>query len=818
MPSLDVAEFDYAALLYYGEKSPANPQHEDFTEGTVNGDKIHFSFQRPNETSGLTLEIFAFAKTEGAAQFSKGSALLSGSKDGLTVSGDEIIIIDAIPLNIASTKPGTVSLKIKVPSECSLFISETNENGAIIAENEARFTVTGTSPEFIVMQKDANGISAGAYQVNFTVKKGEEIVQMFSEYINVLSGMRTDTWSGSEKGAAKDVMDGISRTVYVRGTGGWYDKTSPYNDGTTAMADDKNSGSLLSPLATIQKAVDTVIARNCGEPSEPYIIYVDGTLNGTTAAYLGASGMADFTALDKNLTLTIKALSGTATLDGDARFDSNGNVTNAGIGKSVIFAKSKPDTDGKVNLTLENLTITGGNKAGNGAGVYLNSPGGTLTIGDGTTISGNRGGFGGGISINSGAFTMTGGTVSGNWSTQNSGGVDIGSGGASFTMTGGTISGNTAQYGGGMLVASGGNVTMSGGEITGNTATGNGGGVYNRGTFAMSGSAKISENNASQDGGGVYVTKQGEESAEFTMSGGTISGNTAKAQGDGDTNDSGGGGLYVCENSTFTMTGGMISKNLSSKNGGGIFANGGTLDMTNGTVGGETTIEGNTANSCGGGIYATNSATVKLTNCAIKWCKALSNALVSSLGGGGIYNANATVEIEGGEISKCYSAFNGGGVHKKSGKLEISNCKINGNTSDNYGGGAYCASSMTIKGSTLFSGNRAKSGNGAHFAISGCNLYMGDAAKFESDDYVYFINDAFSNASAIKIIASLTAESPVATIKLSSYMINARVLNKADDVTDTLDDICKRFAVMPKADGTEYEIKPSGSYGILKTK
>ncbi|MDE7228545.1 MAG: leucine-rich repeat protein [Treponemataceae bacterium] len=276
---------------------------------------------------------------------------------------------------------------------------------------------------------------------------------------------------------------------------------------------DSNSGDRAHPFATIQKAVDTVIENNDG--ASAYTIYVDGTLSATTTTYIGASGMADFTALDKNLNLTIKALSGTATLDGGARFDSTGNVTNPGIGKGIIFAKSEPDTDGKVNLTLENLIITGGNKAGNGAGVYLNSPGGTLTIGDGMRIIGNRGGFGGGVSINSGAFTMTGGTVSGNWSTENSGGVDIGTGGASFTMTGGTISGNTAQYGGGMLVASGGTVTMSGGEISGNTATVSGGGVHNRGTFAMS-SGKITDNTA-PFGNGIY-----EEGGTFTQTGGTV--------------------------------------------------------------------------------------------------------------------------------------------------------------------------------------------------------------------------------------------------------------------------------------------------------
>jgi hypothetical protein len=62
-------------------------------------------------------------------------------------------------------------------------------------------------------------------------------------------------------------------------------------------------------------------------------------------------------------------------------------------------------------------------------------------------------------------------------------------------MNDGTISGNTAASGGGVNVASGGTFTMTGGTISGNTASGNGKGVYTDGTFSMSGSAVVAANN-----------------------------------------------------------------------------------------------------------------------------------------------------------------------------------------------------------------------------------------------------------------------------------------------------------------------------------
>ena len=600
-----IPELVYAALLYHDE----SPENENFEPGTqTNGEdgnvKLVFSFQRPEDTRGtFTLEVFAFIKSDivaedGTTNFSRNGALLSGKKVGCAIEGDAINVSE--PIELSSSEQGTVNLKIKVPDDCTLKINNTNFH----CEKDE-----DTSDTYIV---SASGIAAGAYQVKFTVKKGDEIIHIFSEYINVFNGLCTDTWDGSEKGEAKEISQSmISSTVYVRGTDGWYDG-SDYKD--SATANDDNLGSFLSPLATIQKAIDKIIAINDG--SSAYTIYVDGTLKYDASTYIGEKGMADFSALNENLNLTIKPLSGTATLDGGAVFNADGTVETAGIDKSIIYAR--PGTNGALNLTLEKLVITGGGDGGvtgwncglamndcevircigssSGGGVYVDGSG-TFTM-NGGTISGNTASsFGGGVYVGgSRTFTMNGGTISGNTAGVRGGGVYLYGLTVNFTMNGGTISGNTAKDGGGVYVASNSKFTMKGDAIIRENilaADGKGGGVFlQSGTFEME-SGAISGGKA-KFGGGVYIS-----AGRFTMNDGTIINNTAS---------SAGGGVYVLTPPcTFTMNGGTISENTATNGGGSIVF--GTLTMSGGT------ISGNNA-SYGKGAYLSSTGKLNMSGTA----------------------------------------------------------------------------------------------------------------------------------------------------------------------------------------------------------
>jgi hypothetical protein len=121
--------------------------------------------------------------------------------------------------------------------------------------------------------------------------------------------------------------------------------------------------------------------------------------------------------------------------------------------------------------------------------------------------------------------------------------VYLGHANSKLELRNGVISGNTStniSSGGGVGVWSG-EFTMSGGTISGNTG-GFGGGVrVSDGTFTMSG-GEISGNTAgtAEVGGGVCVW-----SGAFTMSGGTISGNTSGR----------GGGVGVYNTGAFSKSG-----------------------------------------------------------------------------------------------------------------------------------------------------------------------------------------------------------------------------------------------------------------------
>jgi predicted outer membrane repeat protein len=152
------------------------------------------------------------------------------------------------------------------------------------------------------------------------------------------------------------------------------------------------------------------------------------------------------------------------------------NLTVSGVGGNVTIAQTSGATQGVIAftpgsglLTLQNLTITGGNSAGSGGGIESE---GNVTLTN-STVSGNHSGSsGGGIDANT--VTLTNSTVSNNNAADgNGGGIDSGS----VVLTNSTVSGNTAAENGGGIDT--GDMTATNSTISGNTAgaTSNGGGI-----------------------------------------------------------------------------------------------------------------------------------------------------------------------------------------------------------------------------------------------------------------------------------------------------------------------------------------------------
>ena len=135
----------------------------------------------------------------------------------------------------------------------------------------------------------------------------------------------------------------------------------------------------------------------------------------------------------------------------------------------------------------------------------------------------------------------------------------------------------------------------------------------------------------SEYGGGVYA-----DGGTFTMSGGTISGNTASSYG---------GGVYVC-GGTFTMIGGTITGNTSYAGGGDVHMNDGKFTMNGGYLGDRIVDRGTV--SISGGYFAEEFDTAYLAeNCGLHDISAFGTALDSDYKDGFPYAVyeNGTAQI-----------------------------------------------------------------------------------------------------------------------------------------------------------------------------
>ena len=263
--------------------------------------------------------------------------------------------------------------------------------------------------------------------------------------------------------------------------------------------------------------------------------------------------------------------------------------------------------------------------------------------------------------------------------------------------------------------------TVTGGIVTGGNALFDdvyaGGGVYAVGTFTMTGGT-IGGNTAKY-GGGVYAE------GAFTMKGGTISGNTAEY---------GGGGVCVAWSGTFTMTGGTIAGNVAEA-GGGVYVDGGTFTMNGGA------ISGNTVSYAGGGVCVAWSGTFTMTDGIISGNTAEY--------GGGVYVSGRTFTMEGGAISGNTASKDGGGVYVEDGTFTMKDGAITNNIASNNnnkrgGGGVFVGGTFTMEGGTI-SGNTATNGSGGGVNVynssdSMFNMtggYLGDNTATESGNDIY---------------------------------------------------------------------------------
>jgi len=340
------------------------------------------------------------------------------------------------------------------------------------------------------------------------------------------------------------------------------------------------------------------------------------------------------------------------------------------------------ETAGGVNAQIGQFVMTGGTIYNN-TGTTPVSAGG-VNIGrfaqftmTGGTIHGNTGAGAvptGGVRLyHDASFTMYGGEISGHSDTAVTvhGRHSHGFGGpATFTMNGGSISNNSssgvAGLGSGSNLPGTGFITMNNGSINNNgrngvsvsasgTFTMNNGSInYNAGAGVfLAGESSFTMNNGSinnNSDSGVWVSALW---STFTMYGGLIDGNI-------NTSDRG-AGVHL-HGGTFTMEGGVISNNIQSVwgGGGGIRVMGGVFNMTHYSARIENNQAVSTAANLGGGGILIDFGTVNITAGTITGN--------SAARGGGVFVGTRPREISilnmtGGSITNNVATYNGGGIY-----------------------------------------------------------------------------------------------------------------------------------------------------------
>ena len=443
-------------------------------------------------------------------------------------------------------------------------------------------TVEGLDPALIT----ASGVPVGNHRlaIFFRDPNGVSVYETV-QVVTVLNGLTTETWmpetgeaaftSGGHFVVDNDVIQGAaSDRIYVG-------KPAALASNDSVRASDSNSGSAYSPLEHLQAAFNKI--QSAGSGSKDFKIFVSGEAVGNATLDV----VKDVSARS----ITIEGLD-----DLDESLKPKSALKGSGSGSVFTIASNVP-------VTIKNLKITGGSGAGQGGGISMAS-GSDLTLDSGALVTQNSATQqGGGVYNRDGSLKIKkGAAISGNWITSaGASGSDGGAGlfmygsSAACVMTGGEISDNNknSSYnsklvrGGGVRLGGSARMTLSGGSVSGNFSKNLGGNFFIDNAFLdISGDAKICQgrvdtsSNTSDDnawGGALYV----EGNSKVTMTGGEISGNTAKAK----SSKFACAGVYLLKE--FEMTGGVIEGNVveGGLSSGGAFRVGGLL-----TIGGSAKI------------------------------------------------------------------------------------------------------------------------------------------------------------------------------------------------------------------------------------
>ena len=499
-------------------------------------------------------------------------------------------------------------------------------------------------------------ISGGSFTGNKAIQDGG-VLYAYGATTLISGGTFANNTSETSGGAM-----GISNKAEATMTGGTFSGNASPHGGAI----------IVQGGATLELAGGTICENTSAGPagaiyinSNSHLIMTGGLIEKNSAEDVGGALV-----VQKNATLLLQG--GTISAN---------QTKSAGGGMYV-------NTDG--NVTMTGGTITGNTSALNGGGIYMVKATGKLT---GGTISKNYGSKdGGGIFAYTSILELGGNLKLADNESKTAGGGIAFSRKSQGKITGGLIETNKAPNAGGVIVQGESEVEMTGGTIRFNNATtGNAGGLYvHTATLALKDGQIVNNSCHKSLGGGMYTFK-----AKVTISGGSISNNQSYMDG---------AGAYFNKNSTVTISGGSFTNNKVVKGAGAGFGVSGEsrMTMTGGTVSGNTasnaagviiqgkahlnlyggTISGNKATNGGGGLYV-NRASADLHGGTIANNKAEKN-------GGGMYIYLSTVTMGKNLVIQGNEALRqAGGAYVNSTTLTLESTKFLDNHSGIGGGGLW---------------------------------------------------------------------------------------------------------------------------------
>jgi parallel beta-helix repeat protein len=257
-----------------------------------------------------------------------------------------------------------------------------------------------------------------------------------------------------------------------------------------------------------------------------------------------------------------------------------------GLGRGLVIT-------GPISVTVEGLSITGGDAIGLGGGPGGADVGGGVLVAGATTFFRNnrlvsnacQTCLGGGLGLVDGTVTLQDNQIASNHA-DSGGGVYIL--GGSAILKANALQDNTAAGSGGGLCVVASDVLVDWNTVSGNSADLKGGGILLEASTASLMNNRISANSLSGNGGGVYI-----DGGDVVMTGNTIAGNTSSWNS--------GGGMYLWH-SDAVLTENVITDNAARREGGGLYLTYSPAQLRDNLVQ-QNSVNGQNYPDGGGGLY-----------------------------------------------------------------------------------------------------------------------------------------------------------------------------------------------------------------------